>query len=215
MERTALERDWLYNNSLTAFVGALLMLLARYLSGSDADRAPGPSSIQWTDPVVDLVSSHLTFLHLPLSAILFVLAFTLFAASTFRKSPSWAIRTANWFSPLSPVFVWVGLFTAWLPLSGDLFTNEPHLGAATFYVGFLFLVLMSARPLIVMRLVSSNKIPVAGEADVSKKTEWKSRKWLCERLRATTLPYFKRPPRNPLKWRMLERVIKKVRPDRS
>ena len=29
MDRSELQRDWLYNNSLTAFVGALLMLLAR------------------------------------------------------------------------------------------------------------------------------------------------------------------------------------------
>lgn len=207
MERAALERDWLYNNSLTAFVGALLMLLARYLSDSDIDRDVGASSIQWTHSVVDSISPHLNFLHLPLSAILFVLAFTLFVASTFRTSPFWALRTARWFSPLAPIFVWVGLFTAWLPLSGDLFTSEPHLGAVTFYVGFLFLVLMSVRPLIVMRLMSSDKVAEAGETDVSIKTKRRIRDRLHERWRSFMFPYGKKRTVNPLKWRPLERVI--------
>ena len=146
MERPELVRDWLYNNSLTAFVGALLMLLARSLSDKDINRDAASSSIQWTYPILDSVSPHLSFLHLPLSAILFVLAFALFVASTMRISPTWAILIGKWVSLLSPIFVWVGLLTAWLPLTGDLFTTEPLLGAVTFYVGFLFLVLMSVRP---------------------------------------------------------------------
>ena len=139
MERAELVRDWLFNNSLTAFVGALLMLLARHLSDKDIDRDAASASIQWTYPILDSVSPHLTFLHLPLSALLFMLAFALFVASTLRISPSWAILIGKRFSLLSPIFVWVGLLTAWLPLTGDLFTTEPLLGAVTFYVGFCFI----------------------------------------------------------------------------
>ena len=108
MERAELVRDWLFNNSLTAFVGALLMLLARHLSDKDIDRDAASASIQWTYPILDSVSPHLTFLHLPLSALLFMLAFALFVASTLRISPSWAILIGKRFSLLSPIFVWVG-----------------------------------------------------------------------------------------------------------
>lgn len=173
MERADLVRDWLYNNSLTAFVGSLLMLLARSLSDEDIDRDAASSSIQWTYPILDSVSPHLTFLHLPLGAILFVLAFALFVASMLRTSPSWAILIGKRVSPLSPLFVWVGIFTAWLPLTGDLFTTEPLFGAVTFYVGFLFLVLMSIRPLIIMCVITSNKAAVTEESELSN-NEWLS-----------------------------------------
>ena len=215
MERSELERDWLYSSSLTAFVGALLMLLARHLSNNESDAGAGPTSSQWTDLIVDSVAPHLTFLHLPLSAILFLLAFTLFVASTFRESPSWAIRAAKWFSPLSPLFVWVGLFTAWLPLSGDLLTTEPHLGAITFYIGFLFLVLMSVRPILVMRLVSWNKVPVAEETEGSGKREGKIREWLYKRWRALMFPVGRKRTVNLLKWTTIKGVIKKVRLNRT
>lgn len=165
MERAELVRDWLYNNSLTAFVGALLMLLARYVSNKDFGSVAASSFIQGIYPILDSVSPHLTFLHLPLGAILFVLAFALFVASMLHTSPSWAILVCKWSSLLFPIFVWVGLFTAWLPLTGDLFTSEPFLGAFTFYVGFLFLVLMSIRPF-VMRVIASHNAAVAEESDL-------------------------------------------------
>ncbi len=172
MDSSGLQRDWLYNNSLTAFVGALLILLARHIHISDSGVARGvePSSIQWAYSVQDWVAPHLSSLHLPLSAILFVIAFALLAASIWRKSPVWAAQVGIWFSFLSPIFIWVGLFTAWLPLVGNLFTSDPYVGVVVFYIGFLFLVLISVRPFVVMRLNSSNNTPVTRENGKSNRT---------------------------------------------
>ena len=170
MDRSELQRDWLYNNSLTAFVGALLMLLARHIHLSDEGvaRVVEPSSIQWAYSIPDWVAPYLSPLHLPLSATLFVIAFVLLLASTWRKSPVWAAQVGIGISFLTPIFAWVGLFTAWLPLVGDLFTSDPNVGVVVFYVGFLFLVLISVRPIVVKRLSSSNDTPVtSGTGDSS------------------------------------------------
>ena len=158
MDRSQLQRDWLYNNSLTAFVGALLMLLARHIHLSDEGvaRSVEPSSIQWAYSLQDWVAPHLSPLHLPLSAILFVIAFALLVASVWRKSPVWAVQGGIWISFLSPIFIWVGLFTAWLPLVGNLFASDPYVGVVAFYVGFLFLALISLRSIVVMRLNRSS-----------------------------------------------------------
>ena len=170
MDRSELQRDWLYNNSLTAFVGALLMLLARHIHLSDEGvaRVVEPSSIQWAYSIPDWVAPYLSPLHLPLSATLFVIAFVLLLASTWRKSPVWAAQVGIGISFLTPIFAWVGLFTAWLPLVGDLFTSDSNVGVVVFYVGFLFLVLISVRPIVVKRLSSSNDTPVtSGTGDSS------------------------------------------------
>ncbi len=181
MDRPGLQRDWLFNNSLTAFVGALLILLARHIHISDPGVARGvePSSIQWAYFVQDWVAPHMTSLHLPLSAILFVIAFALLAASVWRKSPVWAAQVGMWISFLSPIFVWVGIFTAWLPLVGDLFTSDPYVGVVVFYVGFLFLVLISLRPIVVMRLNRSGETGRANELGKSEPSSRNpARKWL-------------------------------------
>ena len=158
MDRSELQRDWLYSNSLTAFVGALLILLARHIRLSDEGVAQGvePSAIGWAYALHDWVIPHLVPLYLPLSATLFVIAFALLAASLWRKSPVWAAQMGSWISVLTPIFAWVGLFTAWLPLVGDLFTSDPDVGVVVFYVGFLFLVLISLRPIAVIRLNKSS-----------------------------------------------------------
>ncbi len=158
MDRSELQRDWLYSNSLTAFVGAILMLLARHIHLSDEGvaRVVEPSLVEWAYSIPNWVAPYLSPLHLPLSATLFVIAFVLLVASTWRKSPVWAANIGNLISLLSPIFVWVGLFTAWLPLVGDLFTSDPNVGVVVFYVGFLFLVLISVRPLVVKRLHRPN-----------------------------------------------------------
>lgn len=173
MDRSRLQRDWLYNSSLTAFAGALLMLLAWHLHISDQDvaRRVEPYSIRWAYSIQDWVAPHLNRLDLPLSAILFVIAFTLLAASTWRKTPMWAAQLGIWISFLVPIFVWVGLFTAWLPLVGDLFTSDPNVGVVVFYVGFSFLVLISVRPIIVRRLNESSNNPVARGNVKSDETE--------------------------------------------
>lgn len=158
MDRSELQRDWLYNNSLTAFVGALLMLLARHIHLSDEGVAKvvEPSPIEWAYSIPDWVAPYLSPLHLPLSTTLVVIAFVLLVASTWRMSPVWAAQLAIGISFLTPIFAWVGLFTAWLPLVGDLFTSDPNVGVVVFYVGFLFLVLISVRPLVVKRLNEPN-----------------------------------------------------------
>ena len=209
MDRSELQRDWLYNNSLTVFVGALLMLLARHihLSNEGVTRAVEPSSIRWAYTIQDWVAPHLSPLHLPLSAILFVIAFTLLAASTWRKTPVWAAQVASWISFLTPIFVWVGLFTAWLPLVGNLFTSDPYVGVVVFYVGFLFLVLISVRPIIVMRLNGSNNTPVTRENGKSNGTENELRKRLRDLRTAIMYPYGTRRTINPFKWRPVERII--------
>lgn len=173
MDRPELQRDWLYNNSLTAFVGALLMLLARHIHISEQGVARGvdPPSIRWAYALQDWVAPHLSALHLPLSTTLFLIAFTLLAASTWRKTPVWAAQLGVLISLLAPIFVWVGLFTAWLPLVGDLFTSDPHVGVVVFYVGFSFLVLISVRPIIVRRLNESSNNPVARGNVKSDETE--------------------------------------------
>ena len=209
MDRSELQRNWLYNNSLTVFVGALLMLLARHihLSNEGVTRAVEPSSIRWAYSIQDWVAPHLSPLHLPLSAILFVIAFTLLAASTWRKTPVWAAQVGSWISFLTPIFVWVGLFTAWLPLVGNLFTSDPYAGVVVFYVGFLFLVLISVRPIIVMRLNGSNNTPVTRENGKSNGTENELRKRLRDLRTAIMYPYGTRRTINPFKWRPVERII--------
>ena len=174
MDRSGLQRDWLYNNSLTAFVGALLILLARHIHMSDSGVARGVEtySIQWAYFVQDWVAPHLSFVHLPLSVILFVIAFVLLAASIWRKSPVWAAQVGIGISLLSPIFIWVGIFTAWLPLAGNLFTSDPYVGVVVFYVGFLFLVLISLRPIVVARLNGSGE---AGRGNELGKREPSSR----------------------------------------
>ena len=161
MDRSELQRDWLYNNSLTAFVGALLMLLARHIHLSDegAAGAAEPSLIRWAYSIQECVTPYLSWLHLPFSAILFVIAAVLLTASMWRRTPVWTTQVGIWISFLTPVFVWVGLFTAWLPLVGDLFTSDPYVGDIVFCVGFLFLVLISVRPIVVMCLNGSKRYP--------------------------------------------------------
>ena len=209
MDRSGLQRDWLYNNSLTAFVGALLILLARHIRISDEGVARGvePSSIQWAYSVQDWVAPHLSPLHLPLSAILFVIAFVLLAASIWRKSPVWAAQVGIGISFLSPIFVWVGIFTAWLPLVGNLFTSDPYVGVVVFYVGLLFLVLISLRPIVVVRLNRSNSPPVTRENGTSNRTEHGLRKRLRDLRTAIMYPYGTRRTTNPFKWRPVERII--------
>lgn len=197
--RSGLQRDWMYNNSLTAFGGALLMLLARHIHLSDEGVARGvePSSIRWAYSIHDWVAPHLSPVHLPLSAILFATAFTLLATSTWRQTPIWAAQLGTWISLLlAPIFVFVGLFTTWLPLVGDLFTSDPYIGVVVFYVGFLFLVLISVRPIIVMRLNRSNKTPVASGNGKSEKTERGIRKRLRDLRTATK----SRMPWNSKSW---------------
>ena len=209
MDPSGLQRDWLYNNSLTAFVGALLILLARHIHISDEGVARGvePSSIQWAYSIQDWVAPHLSPLHLPLSAILFVIAFALLAASTWRKSPVWVVRVGIWISFLTPIFIWVGIFTAWLPLVGNLFTSDPYVGVVVFYVGFLFLVLISLRPIVGMRLDRSNNTPVIRENGESDRTENGLRKRLRDLRIAVMYPYGTRRSINPFKWRRVERII--------
>ncbi len=149
MDRLELERDWLYNNSLTAFVGALLMLLARNIPGQDIDKDAMLPWIQWTYPITDWGSHCLSFLHLPLSVILSVIAFVLFAAALWWKPLTWAIRLSKGFSPFASIIVPTGVFLGWVPLVVELFATEPHLGTIVFYVGFVFLVLIALRPWIV------------------------------------------------------------------
>ena len=173
MDHSGLQRDWLYNNSLTAFVGALLMLLARHIRISDEGVASGvePSSIQWAYSIPDWIAPHVSPLILPLSAILFVIAFALLTASTWRTSPVWAALVGRWISHFSLIFVWVGLFTAWLPLVGNLFNSDPDVGVIVFYVGLLFLILISLRYIIVMRLSGSSNTAVTRGNGKSGKTE--------------------------------------------
>ena len=209
MDLSALQRDWLYNNALTAFVGALLILLARHIHISDEGvvRGAEPSSIQWANFIQDWVAPHLSPLHLPLSATLFVIAFVLFAASTWRKSPVWAAQLGLWISVLTPIFIWVGIFTAWLPLVGNLFTSDPYVGVVVFYVGFLFLALISLRPLLVMRLNKSNDTPVTRDDGLSLETENGLRKRLRDLRTAFMYPYGTRRTFNPFNWRPVERII--------
>lgn len=172
LDPSELQRDWLYNNSLTAFVGALLILLARHIHLSDEGvaRVVEPSSVQWAYSISDCVAPYLSPLHLPLSAILFVAAFSLLAASIWRKTPAWAAQAGKWISLLSPIIGWVGLFTAWLPMVGDLLTSDPDVGVIVFYVGFLFLVLISVRS-IVMLLNRPNNTPATGENGKSNRAD--------------------------------------------
>ncbi len=209
MDRSGLQRDWLYNNSHTAFVGALLILLARHIRTSDEGAARGvePSSIQWAYSVQDWVAPHLSPLYLPLSGILCVIAFALLVASTWRKSPVWAAQVSILISFLSPIFVLVGLFTAWLPLVGNLFTSDPNVGVVVFYVGFVFVVLISVRPIVVMRLNGPNNTPVTRKNEKSNKTENGLRKRLRDLRTAIMYPYGMRRTINPFKWRPVERII--------
>ena len=209
MDRSELQRDWLYNNSITAFVGALLILLARHvhISNEGVVRGVEPSSIRWAYSIQDWVAAHLSSLHLPMSAILFVIAFALLTASIWRRSPVWAAQVGSWISFLTPIFVWVGLFTAWIPLVGDLFTSDPYVGVVVFYVGFLFLVLISLRPIIVMRLNGPGNTPVARVNGESDKTENGLRKRLRDLRTAIMYPYGTRRTINPFKWRPVERFI--------
>ena len=146
----ALERDSLYNTSLTAFLGALLMLLARNVSYEDSETNFEWPVIQRISEGQDWVSPHLSSLHLPLSAILLVIAFTLLVFAMFPRYPRWALPLSEWFSLLTPMFAWVGLLISLLPLVGDLFPVEPHLGVFVLCVAFVFLVLITARAFFVL-----------------------------------------------------------------
>ena len=128
-------------------------------------------------------------------------------ASTWRKTPVWAAQVGSRFSFLTPIFVWVGLFTAWLPLVGNLFTSDPYVGVVVFYVGFLFLVLISLRPIVVTRLDRSNNTPVIRENGESDRTENGLRKRLRDLRIAVMYPYGTRRSINPFKWRRVERLI--------
>jgi len=182
LDPSELQRDWLYNNSLTAFLGALLILLAWHIHITDEGDAGGvePSSVQWVGSISDWVAPYLSPLHLPLSAVLFVVAFTLLAASTWRKTPVWAAQVGVLISFLTPLFVWVGLFTAWLPIVGDLFTSDPNVGVVVFYVGFLFLVLISMRPLVVKRLNRPSNVSGTRENGKSNRAENRLWNWSWE-----------------------------------
>ena len=157
MDRLELERDWLYNNSLTAFAGALLMLLAHDMSDQDIDKDVMSPWIQWIYPVMDWASNCLSFLHLPFSMTLIGIAFVLFAASIWRKPPSWAIRLSRWFSQFAPIIIPVGAFLGLISLVGDLSATKPLLGAITFYVGSIFLILITVKPWIDIYLSSREK----------------------------------------------------------
>ena len=145
MGKEELKRDWLTNNALLAFVGALLM-------GERWQASPGTVKIFFTLTVPD----YSEYVVLAIIAALFLLSIFLAVAVFFERVRRYAFRLRSFYLMVLNAFVWLAFTLSWLSLVPDLPWDQwwaPVLVLGGFLFSFVFIPL---------RLVLFRKTPVTG-----------------------------------------------------
>ena len=102
MGKDALKKDWLANNALLAFVGALLM-------GQAWQASEGTYRIFFVLTVPD----YSEYVVLAIIALLFLLSVFLALGALFQRIGRYAFRSRDTFSPVLDIFVWLAFTLSW------------------------------------------------------------------------------------------------------
>ena len=109
MDKRELEKSWMANNALIAFIGALLM-------GQQWQLSEGTYKLFWVFEVPDYSG----WVVLGIIAILFSLSIFLALGAFFEWIRRWAFRWRSYYASILGILVWIAFILTWLSLLPEL-----------------------------------------------------------------------------------------------
>lgn len=172
MDKRELEKDWLANNALIAFIGALLM-------GQQWQMSEGTAKIFFVLEVPD----YSWLVILAIIAFMFCLSMFLALGTFIEPLRVRAFRWRAYYSPLLGVLVWIAFILSWLSLFSELPLDQ-WWSLVFLLGGFLFsFVFIPLRFIFIPLRSLPSRSRQRGPCQDTRSMTYRLKQWLTKRVR--------------------------------